>query len=450
MKTTGSPPQSSIRRFLESRWRPLAVVFVIALALRVAIALWLPAEIIWPDGHRYERVANNLLEGRGFGSISENRLSVPTQPLLIAGVELIFGKSYVALRLFFAILGAATCALGYVLGKRLFTPVTAFIAGSVLATYPYYVYLSGLFEYPQTFFIFIMAVSFVFLYRFLDSQRESALFVSGLGLGLGILSVPTAMLFLPLLLVSLRSADRTEWVKRVCIVLLAVSIPVGSWAARNYFAYGEPILVNKASGVNFWIANNESYYRLGKSAVVPICGAGYEDTTFCKDYLALNSRLRARNLTEVETVAAHERASWANGLKFVRDFPGQFTVLTARRLLRFWTPDPDAVTQGHAQGGSSRDWIARLTYTPVLLLAALGMGMSMKKCARRIYPIAAYFIALTAPYCVFLPSTRYRLPLDFFLILFAAFAFAQLTRTNRLVGPEAGVRHIDPASAVSD
>jgi hypothetical protein len=76
--------------------------------------------------------------------------------------------------------------------------------------------------------------------------------------------------------------------------------------------------------------------------------------------------------------------------------------------------------------------------------------MSMKKCARRIYPIAAYFIALTAPYCVFLPSTRYRLPLDFFLILFAAFAFAQLTRTNRLVGPEAGVRHIDPASAVSD
>jgi hypothetical protein len=35
-------------------------------------------------------------------------------------------------------------------------------------------------------------------------------------------------------------------------------------------------------------------------------------------------------------------------------------------------------------------------------------------------------LAFTAVYSVFLPSTRYRLPLDFFLILFAAYAINQV------------------------
>ena len=64
----------------------LIAVFLIALVLRAGVAIWLPKAVVWPDGHRYERVALNLIEREGFGDLGANAMSVPTQPLLIAAV----------------------------------------------------------------------------------------------------------------------------------------------------------------------------------------------------------------------------------------------------------------------------------------------------------------------------------------------------------------------------
>jgi hypothetical protein len=85
-------------------------------------------EVVWkPDGDRYVLIANNLLSGRGFGSIIENRLSVPTLPLLIAGVDWVSGYNYTVLRLFGALLGRARA---YSDGRsRRGSSTRAFIAG---------------------------------------------------------------------------------------------------------------------------------------------------------------------------------------------------------------------------------------------------------------------------------------------------------------------------------
>jgi 4-amino-4-deoxy-L-arabinose transferase-like glycosyltransferase len=398
--------------------RSMMLILATALTLRVAVAFWLPAEIVWPDGHRYEQVADNLLHGRGFGSLSDNQLSVPTQPLLIAAVKLIFGPSYLALRLFFCVLGAATCVLGYVLAGKLFTPGIGLISGSLLAVYPLYVYLSALFEYPQTFYIFIIALAFILLYDFLDSSRPVRLFACGVAFGLAILTVPTTLIFLPFLLIVLRSPKISDWLIRAVVVLAAISIPVGAWTARNYLAYGEPILVNKASGTNFWVANNGTYYLYGKIGVVPPCATGYEDTEYCKANLALSRSLAARNLTESQYIAAHEKASWQNGMKFIRDNPVPFAYLTLKKFLKFWSPDPDAVTPG--QVGSFRLWLARFSYLPVLGFGVAGLTLSFIRCRSRSLPILYFILALSLPYCVFLPTTRYRLPLDLFLVIFAS------------------------------
>jgi 4-amino-4-deoxy-L-arabinose transferase-like glycosyltransferase len=149
MNSFGLALANSVRKFTARQRLSVGLIFLLAAALRVVVAFWLPREIVWVDGERYVAVAQHLLEQHGFGGIVDNRLSVPTQPVLIAAVELVFGQSYLALRLFFAILGAATCVLGYLLAERLFDPVVAFIAGSLMAIYPYYVYLFALFEYPQ-------------------------------------------------------------------------------------------------------------------------------------------------------------------------------------------------------------------------------------------------------------------------------------------------------------
>jgi len=89
--------------------------------------------------------------------------------------------------------------------------------------------------------------------------------------------------------------------------------------------------------------------------------------------------------------------------------------------LELWSPTPDATTAGRANGGGLKDWISISSYTPVLLLAVVGIILLARQ-TRRLLPIYGYFLTFTAVYAVFLPTTRYRLPLDFFLIIFAAYA----------------------------
>lgn len=398
-----------------------AVVFLAAFMLRAAVAVWMPDAIVWPDGERYEKVALNLLEGKGFGSLADNILSVPTQPLLIAAVYSVFGQSYLALRIFFAVVGAATCVLGYVLTKRLFGANAAIIAGMLLAVYPYFIYLSALFEYPQTFFIFVIALFFLLLFRFMESNRNSTLFLCGLALGVGVLSVPTVLIFVPFVLLHILSRSFAENGTRTLVLLVAIAIPVGSWSIRNYFAYDKFILVNAAGGSNFWFGNNETYYRYGKESVT--CVREYEDTVFCKQQRALLETLRSRDLTANQALLAYEEASWHNGLQFIRESPGAFALLIVKKFLQLWNPIPDAVHRGGAHLGAVRDVISIASYVPVLILAIWGAVLTIDRW-RRLIPIYAYFLALTATYCVFMPTTRYRLPLDFFLILFAAVPLA--------------------------
>ncbi len=411
-----------------------ALVFLGAFMLRAAVAVWMPDAIVWPDGERYEKVAINLLEGKGFGSLEDNRLSVPTQPLLIAAVYSVFGQNYLALRIFFAVVGAATCVLGCVLTKRLFGANAAIIAGVLLAVYPYFIYLSALFEYPQTFFIFVMALFFLLLFRFTESNRKSTLFLSGLALGVGVLSVPTVLIFAPFVFLHLLSRPFAEMRTRALILLVAVAIPVGSWSIRNYFAYDKFILVNAAAGENFWFGNNETYYRYGREAITPPCERGNEDTVFCKQYRALLETERSRGLTGNQAILVHEAASWNNGLQFIRESPTAFALLVVKKFLRLWSPIPDAVHRGGAHVGAVRDVISIASYIPVLILALWGAVLTIDRW-RRLVPIYTYFLALTATYCVFMPTTRYRLPLDFFLIVFAAVALAywweRMTRPDR-------------------
>jgi 4-amino-4-deoxy-L-arabinose transferase-like glycosyltransferase len=405
-------------------WLAPTMIFLAALAARAAIALQLPARVLWSDGNRYMRIADNLLQQGTFGSLRDNQYSVPAQPVLLAAVRLLMGTDFLALRLFFALLGAATCVAGYLLTKRLFGPLAALLAGACLAVYPPYVYLSALFEYPQPFFILAMSLSFLALFEHLRTGRLPALAACGLLLGAAILAVPTVQLFVPLLLVCLIvSRRRLEW-PALLVLCVATALPVGSWAVRNYLQYGDPILVNRAGGFSFWTANNETYYQFGKQAVVPLCAGVNDETLFCKEFLQIRSDLRKEDLTDTQKVAREDRACWEKGMQFLRASAPRALRLTGRKFLQFWTPVPDAVTNRESSGSAATRWISALSYLPVLLLGLSGMLLSWRSW-RTLLPIYAYFATFTAVYSVFLPTTRYRLPLDFFLVIFSAYALAR-------------------------
>jgi 4-amino-4-deoxy-L-arabinose transferase-like glycosyltransferase len=408
----------------------MLLVFVAALALRIPVAMWLPEQVIWPDGARYERVALNLLEGRGFGGIVDNRRSVPTQPLLIAAVYSVFGKSYLALRVVSAVIGAISCVVGFLLARSLFGATVGVLAGLTVAAYPHLVYLNALFEYPQTLGILFMTTFLLLLYRFNEHRKLSTLFMASVLLGATILSLPTLLLFVPVfaLLTLKRDADWRRNLGYVAVAIAGLVITVGSWALRNYAAYDRVILVNAASGVNFWAANNEAYARWGKEGSVPMCTGPHGVTSYCLEHRETQKELRKQNLTDVEYAMAEERAAWEHGLRFVRESPGRFVELGFSKFLRLWSPWPDAVHTGPERGGSNRNAISAVSYIPMALLALVGLILSARTHARKLIPIYLLAAVFVAPFAVFLPTMRYRLPIDFLLGIFAAIPLAYLWR----------------------
>ena len=81
---------------------------------------------------------------------------------------------------------------------------------------------------------------------------------------------------------------------------------------------------------------------------------------------------------------------------------------------------------GRAAGGVYRDLVSAIAYLPMLALACVGLIMSARTRWRRLLPIYAFMAVFIAPFAVFLPTMRYRLPLDFLLILFASVPLAHL------------------------
>lgn len=406
--------------------RIVLVLFAAALAVRLVLAFWLPEEVIWPDGRRYEKVALSVLHGEGFGDLVQNRLSVPTQPLLIAGVYGVFGeKNYLALRVVCAILGALSVVLGFLLARSVFGRTAAICAGIMLAGYPHLVYLSALFEYPQVLFILLLPAFFLLHQRFLDSGRLAVLFAAALCLGIAVLTVPTTLLFVPIWGLLLLTRKPLEIVKRWSIVGLALLLTVGAWATRNYLEYGQVVLVNAASGANFWAANNETYERYGKPGVVPACAPGYERTTYCQDYRTLIATVQSKGLTGAAAVNEEERLAWEYGLDYMRSQPGDFAELAVRKFFRLWSPIPDAVNKGAARGGEARDVLAAATYIPLLIFGLAGIFLAARTHARRLLPIFAFITVFIAPFAIFLPTMRYRLPIDFLLTIFASYALVQ-------------------------
>jgi hypothetical protein len=201
-------------------------------------------------------------------------------------------------------------------------------------------------------------------------------------------------------------------------------------------AYGEPILVNRAGGFSFWQANNETYFLYGKKAVVPPCENGNQDYAFCHEWMQIRRDLHADDdLTTARRVTLEDQANWQRGTQFLVASAARTATLTARKFLQFWSPIPDAVSnRDDAAGSGATNWIAILSYLPILILGCAGLLLSGRRW-RELLPIYLYFAVFTAVYCVFMPTTRYRLPLDFFLVIFAAYAVTRMVPWLRTLDP---------------
>jgi 4-amino-4-deoxy-L-arabinose transferase-like glycosyltransferase len=224
----------------------LAVVFVVALAARVAATFVVAAHdpVIDGDMISYDAFATRIVAGGWWNEPVSYR--EPGYPMLVAVVYALTDHSVTAARYVNALLGALTCLAVYALGRRVFGAMVGLMAAGWFSVYFHSVHYSP-YLLRESLVTLLAVVFWVFLF---DAARGARRTRSAVFAAIGyVLLVHTDARFLfhaPFVLLYLllagggwRRALRPSLV--LCAVVIVGMIP---WQLRNYMAYHRVVVVN--------------------------------------------------------------------------------------------------------------------------------------------------------------------------------------------------------------
>jgi 4-amino-4-deoxy-L-arabinose transferase-like glycosyltransferase len=411
---------------MTSRRTELAI-FALALVLRlgwVAVLEWRGRGLIGPDAPSYDALATNLLAGRGLQkqdythlftdgtpSLTVRSFRPPLLPILLAGVYGVFGHHILAARVAVAILGAVTCVVVYHIGRRTFSQRAGILAGLASAVYPKFVYYAGLVT-TETLCTLLLAMAVWLLVAAWQGESWWRWPAAGAVLALAALS-RSSLLLLPgvaVLWTVIVSGGRQRALKAALLLVVAFAAVMSPWWVRNWAVHGRFVPATTEGGYTFWVTNNPRATG-GGHCFWPDPPGGFD------------------GMTEVEI----DREFYRRGWRWVRSHPVEFVRLSAAKFVRFWRLWPHA---SEPAVGMTAAVVAGLTFVPVLLLALWGAAVSLSRW-RPLLLLAMIVLYFTGLHMVFMAVTRYRLPLEPYVIVLAAWGALDIWGRLRRTTPAA-------------
>ncbi len=401
-----------MRRSSESllKDRTLLVICVLGLLARVTFVATLETRLYWPiDEGAYDHLARGLASGKGYVSPEgEPTAYRPVgYPAFLAFLYLIFGPHLIAVRLVQSLLTTVLVCVVYLLGLRLFNKTVGRVAAAMCAAYPYYVYLSGVL-YSEAWSVLLTASAVYLFIVACDSPSVTKFVGVGALLGALVLTRPNMLAALPFF------AAWYFWVpgvrQRVPAWMLAVVVGVTAllvlpWMVRNQVRVGAFALATNG-GRNFWLGNNPGATAdTGNEVPIP-------------PELALR-------LARAGSEAEKDRVYYAAGFEFIRWHPVHFLRLSASKALAFWRLYP-VPSSGFKQHEGLSKFASIVTYGPILLLAIAGLLLSWPLAPGRNAAFLCLFLCFNLAHALYIAIVRLRVPLDLFLMPYAAFAAVQV------------------------
>jgi len=373
------------------------VVFLIALCAR----LWAASQLTPDRAFRYfyqynefARIAWSLVTGHGFSSpwphtpLAPTAVEPPVYALLLAGIFRLAGAySFWSLWLAIAvnaILSATSAVLILRIGQRIFgSPVgvlaawlwSAWLYEAVVAVRLWESTLSGL----------LLLVALLWLPELSSELRLAPWLRFGILAGVGGLTNTSLLAVFPLLWGWLWVQHHNQG--RSCTRPLAASIAICvlvifPWTVRNYRTFDRWIPIRDNFGLELWLGNHE--------------GVGERFNT---DFPILNPGEYNR-LGEIQFMETKRELA----LQFIRQHPGQFLRLSARRVLLYWSAP------------------AGLAWPVVGLLAWIGVTLAWKRKPIELAPYAISMLSFPLPYYVTHTFPTYRHVIEAPIILMAMYA----------------------------
>ncbi|MCM2266172.1 MAG: methyltransferase domain-containing protein [Elusimicrobiales bacterium] len=379
----------------------------LAALLRLAWVLKTGTGGLSPDAYDWLNTAWRIASGEGFGG----SWRPPGYAFYLAGVFAVFGKSVMAAKLLNVLLGTATVLLAYLAAGRLFDGRTARITAALMSFYPYFIAYTGDLL-SETFLTFILSAAVYALARAGERASLPNLAAAGVVMGFTALTKSTTLPFL------LLACGWLWWqsgkLKAALLAGLFTALAIMPWTLRNYLHHDGYVMPVSTPWYTF--------YGSCSDAAVRVEMMGEQDSPQI-------AQISPKDWDYVTNLPLPERDKYCRekSLEWLRENPDTFSYLLYLRALHFWRLYPMMAYKWQKYAAMATSGL----YIPLCFLGILLSLGALRKTSLLIGLLLLY----TLVHMLFVVTLRYRVPVDPYIIMFAAYALARLSALR--LGPAA-------------
>jgi len=412
--------------------RPIFVVLLLALILRLTVVLWLSDTVPYSDYSYYETAATRIAENWGFFFDKDMVFQYgkygwwpPLYPFSIAAVYSMFGANHRIIVFLQVLLGTLVCWLVYRIGCRAHNERTGLLAAGFTAVNPTYLFATNL-TGSENLYVVWLALGLLLAMRPWQSVRQHAL--AGFVFALGALTRAIGLLVpvLVALWMRHRAPTRRAWLVGTAWLLGICGITILPWTLRNQVVVGSPAIVCFGGGVNFYFAHNETSIGYREIDDTPLAGIP-DQVNLDRQGYRLGWQYLARKpfsvVTDVapKTAALFGSAGWAPHAN------------SAILMPEGWRTDPRVQQQAQELRARQRaknrlldgifTHLGTLHFWIILvggLVSSTLLWKQLPDAMRLLVMLSVYWIA--SHVVLFWAKARFRYPMEIFLMLLTAFA----------------------------
>jgi len=415
-KTAGK--QSTVRPALRTEWILLGSIVLGAFVIRLIYVMQMRSSPTFEnpimDPLYHVEWARAFVRGECFME-GQPYFRAPLYPWFLGICFKLFGEDFLVPRIIQAAMGAVSCGLIFLIGRRLFGIATGAAAGIVAATYWIFLYFdTELLIVPMIVLLDLLALWL--LLRADESRRTLDYGLSGFVLGLSAIARPNVLLFglaVCLWILVRRRKELQRGLLQAVLFGLACLVPILPITVRNYTAGDDLVLVSSQGGVNFYIGNNPQ--SDGTRAVVPGTRAdwwgGYYDT------IAMAEQEVGRSLEPSEV----SQYFFGKSFEFITEKTGDWLDLTGRKFRYYW--NAQEINNNKPIGFFAERYGGIVRFLPIgagliLPLSFLGLFLCFRR-PGRLFPLWGFVLVYSGTVIAFFVCTRFRIPVMVILVILA-------------------------------
>ncbi len=370
-------------------YRILSLLFVFSLLVRfLFIPYWANLPLGGDESH-YWQVACRISQGV---LAPENMFVHPPIWSYILSLSALFSQNTLWGRVFATVLGGAVPPLVYLLGMQIFSNKVGMIAALLSALYPEFIGYSHYLWSENFYLLFSLMITYVYFKQTEDDSFGAKLCLSSFLMGVALLIKETGFLFFMASVIALKGVDVSKQHRILIRAALLFLLPVVIYSAYASYHNNRIILVDEAPIINA----NEAEYGHG---VWKLSREGNRELFFNEVIV-----IKVRNV--------------------LHNIPKQFANL--------WTPDSfvlyrllEAKKFGNYNMPNALifAYLSVFAYIAVVVLGLAGMTLADKSPFKTFS--VTYLILISLSGTFFLMCSRFRIPVMYIFIIYAASVIAE-------------------------